>query len=144
MAICSGQTVDLKKIVYIMSKDYPHKVTQETSCDCFITLNSQKVSIVTTSQHTTMRNISMVTIHSALVAGQQLLLTSSAGSILKNITKNDETINITRKQFPFTTLNMSWKSSATQAGGLFWMGFQSKSISHILLRTLSSAQRTVI
>ena len=100
--------------------------------------------MVTTSQRTIMPNISMVTIHSALVAGQQLLLTSSDGSLLKNITKNGETVNIIYDQFPFAALNVSWKSSATQAGGLFWMGFQSKSISHFLLKTISSAQMTII
>lgn len=120
--MCSATKLTSNGTAYLTSNSYPHGTVLGTECKCSVTVSSLNS---TTSTPSTV-SITMVTIHIELNTGQQLVVTSPAGGMLKNITKHNNAFNISSEQFSFSTLNVLWKNEASNSNGSFWIGFHSK------------------
>ena len=124
--MCTKKTISSKGFVYIMSSKYPNTVyvTEEPNCKCSVAVIKNSHSSKNTKPNSI--NITMVTVHTELEPGQQLILMSPGSVLLRNITKDTTQHEMSFDQVPYPELDLLWQSKANRSNGLFWVGFQSE------------------
>ena len=127
LEMCTERTISSQGSVYVVSSNYPHtvSVSVEMSCNCSVAVFNNSYHSKNAADNTTLMNVTMVTIHIEVQLGQQLIVMSPDSAFLRNITKDTAQYEISFEQYPYSELNLLWRSNASGSKSLFWIGFQS-------------------